>query len=563
MSSRRTFLFQSAVLAGSLAGLKSNPLSAQDPSKTLLTGALVFDGTGAPGRMVDVLLEGDRIVETGVRLPRTGARIIDLGGWAVAPGFIDIHSHTDRSLLVDPRAESKVRQGVTTEVAGQDGGSVGPWSDEDFEFERESYRSRYDVEVDYRDLPGFFARLERTPGAVNFASMIGAGTVRGFVVGADDRPATDEEIARMIHEVERALAAGACGVSSGLEYIPGAFADSKELAALAAPLRGTGLPYASHMRNEDDRLFGAVEEAILVGTMAGVPVQISHLKAQGERNWWKGNAVLNSIERASRAGVDVTFDRYPYVAYSTGLSSMFPVWSRDGGGDRFLERLQTPELQERIEADVRAKVRLLGSWNAVQITSTSSDSLAWARGRKLGDLAEERGEEPYSFLRWLMLEDRARPGMVGFGMSEENTEQILAHPLGMVCSDGGARAVDGPLSEGSPHPRSYGSFPRVLGYYVRERNIVPLETAIHKMTGMPARKLGFQDRGVLAAGAIADIVVFDPDTVADTATFEQPHRYPVGIPHVMVNGTFVIWEGENTGARPGRVVRPAASSQGG
>lgn len=556
MPNRRTFLFRSALLAGSFTGLRPLIGFGQSNTRKLLTGAVLFDGTGSPPREVDVLLEGDRILQVGTALPATGASRVNLKGLALAPGFIDIHSHTDRSLLIDPRAESKVRQGVTTEVSGQDGASVGPWNDERFASERKRYRQKYDIEVDYRDLPSFFQRLERTPGAVNFASMIGAGTVRNFVIGASDRPATETELARMVQEVKRAIAAGACGVSTGLEYIPGAFADAAELAALAAPLKGTGLPYASHMRNEDDRLLGAVEEALHVGKMAGVPVQISHLKAQGARNWWKADTILNTIERARNQGIDATFDRYPYVAYSTSLSSLFPVWSRDGGGKRFIGRLQDPNLAPRIERDVRAKMELLGSWNAVQITSTGSDKFDWARGRKLGDLAQERKQEPYSFLRWLILEDHGRPDMVGFGMSEENTERFLAHPLGMICSDGGARAIDGPMSLDSPHPRTFGTFPRVLGHYARDRGIISLATAVHKMTGMPAKKLGFSQRGVIRPGAFADLVAFDPNTVADNATFEQPHQYPSGIPYVMVNGEWVIREGEHTGSRPGRVVKP-------
>jgi N-acyl-D-amino-acid deacylase len=506
-------------------------------AELLLRGGVVYDGTGAAPVEADVRISGDRIAAVGRSLGAEGAQVIDVRGHAVAPGFIDIHSHTDRVLLAHANAESKVRQGVTTEVAGQDGGSVAP-SD------------------DFRTLGDFFRSLEATPAAVNLASMIGAGTIRGLVVGDDDRPPSDAELARMVAHARQALVDGACGISSGLEYTPGGFAQLPELAALAAVFAGTGLPYASHMRNEDDELFAAVEEALNVGRAAGVAVHISHLKAQGERNWWKAEPVLRMLESARAAGRDVTYDRYPYVAYSTGLSNLFPLWSRDGGNAAFLARLRDPSLRDRLQAEVREKIDELGSWDAVQITSTAEESLAWARGARLGRLAQQRGAEPYDLLLTLMLEDHARTGMVGFGMSEENTARILKHPLGMICSDAPARAISGPLSQGTPHPRAYGSYPRVLGHYVREHKLMPLETAIHKMTGMPAARLRFAGRGMIAPGAFADVVVFDPDAVADRATFEAPHAYPAGIPYVIVNGEIVIREGEHTDARSGKIVRP-------
>jgi N-acyl-D-amino-acid deacylase len=522
----------------------------------VLRGALVFDGTGAPSVEADVALEDGRIAAVGPRLSAPGAGETDLRGLALAPGFVDIHSHTDLNLLVEPRAESKLRQGVTTEVAGQDGSSIGPWTDAQYAEARREHRDAYGVDVPFRDLEGFFRWLDAEGAAVNVASMVGQGTIRGFVIGDDARPATAEEIRRMQEEVRRALAAGACGMSSGLEYTPSAFADAGELARVAAALAGTGLPYASHVRNEDDRLLAGVEEAIHVGRMAGVPVEVSHLKAQGSRNGWKGAAALAAIAEARAGGVEVGFDVYPYVAYSTGLANLFPVSARDGGTDAFLARLADDSRRGELEPGVRAKIAQLGSWDSVQVTSTGSEALAWARGRRLGELAAERGEDPFALLVRLIVEDRNRAGMVGFGMSEENVEAKLAHPLAVVCSDGAAWAPYGPLSRGVPHPRTYGAFPRVLGHYVRERRVMPLETAIHKMTQAPARRLRLHDRGVIRPGARADLVAFDPDVVADRATFERPHQYPVGIPHVWVGGVPVLRDGEHTGARPGRSARP-------
>ena len=554
---RRTFLRNSATTAGvalfgPAAGWAVSPLRAD----TILRRALVFDGTGAAPVEADVALAGNRIAGVGPRLQASGAREVDLDGLALAPGFIDIHSHSDLVLLINPRAESKVRQGVTTEVVGQDGGSMGPWTPAEHAEVRKEYRNKYGVDVPFRDLAGFFRHIDARGAAVNVASMAGQGTVRGYVVGNDNRPATPAEISRMTELVREMVRAGACGLSSGLEYTPSAFASTAELAAVAGALRGTGLPYASHMRNEDDDLLPAVDEAISVGRRAGVPVEISHLKAQGQRNWPKAGPVLEMIEEARARGTDVRFDIYPYVAYSTGLANLFPVAARDGGTDRFIRRLRDPAQRAGLESAVREKIAKLGTWDAVQITSTHSDALAWARGRRLGALAEERGEDPYALLVRLIVEDQNRVAMVGFGMSEENVARMLAHPLSIICSDGGARAPYGPLSEGTPHPRAYGTFPRVLGRYVREQHVMPLETAIHKMTGAPAARLRFRDRGRIAPGMIADLVAFDPDRVLDQATFEMPHQYPLGIPHVWVNGTPMIRDGEHTGALPGRVVRP-------
>ncbi|HUP18811.1 MAG TPA: D-aminoacylase [Gemmatimonadota bacterium] len=521
----------------------------------ILRGALVYDGLGGPPIEADVAIAGQRISAIGPRLAAGGAAEVDLRGLALAPGFVDLHSHTDSTILADPRAPSKLRQGVTTEIAGADGGSVGPWTEAQFRARREQYRERYGLEIDYRDLGGFLRFIDRYRPALNLASMVGAGSVRGFVMGDDDRPPTDDELARMVAEVERAVREGACGISSGLEYTPGGFADLDELVALATPVRGTGLSYASHLRNEDDRLFAAVEEAINVGRFADVPVEISHLKAQGERNWWKAGPVLEALDRARDAGVDVRFDVYPYIAYSTGLANLFPLSARDGGAAAFRARLNDPAEAPRLEEAVRAKIASLGSWDSVQVTSTEDDALAWARGRRLGELAGERGEEPYALLVRIMAAGGG--GMVGFGMSEENVARMLAHPLSAVVSDASARATTGPLSSGSPHPRAYGTFPRVLGHYVRDLGVLPLEVAVAKMTSVPADRAGIGDRGRIRPGAFADLVAFDPDRVIDRATFEDPHRYPVGIPHVMVNGRFALRDGAFTDERPGRAVRPA------
>lgn len=551
---RRDFLRTGTALGlSSLAGIHG--LHWWRAPDLVLRRATVFDGTGAPGVAADVAVVGDRIQLVG-RVPDRGVLEIDLAGQALAPGFIDIHTHADRPLLDVPRAEHRVLQGITLEVGGQCGGSPGPSGEDEAREARERYREQYGVEVDLRELGGFFRALEEIHTSVNAASMVGHGNIRGLVVGNENRPATPAELARMKELVVRALGQGAMGFTSGLEYTPSGFGSREELVELAGALRGTGYPYASHMRNEDDGVLGAVEEALHVGKVAGVPVQISHLKAQGERNWWKAPVILDLIEEAREAGVDVNFDRYPYVAYSTGLSNLFPNSSRAGGTEAFLRRLQDPAERPALEAYCRGKIAQLGSWDSVQISSTRTPQNAWVRGKRLGEAARERGEDAFEFTVRLLLEEGGSVGMIGFGMSEENTARILAHPLGMICSDGSVYSAS---SAGSPHPRSYGTFPRVLGHYVREEKIMPLELAIHKMTGMPARKIQLRDRGGIRPGAFADLVAFDPATVRDEATFEDPRRTPTGISTVVVNGVVTVRDGSMTGELAGRPVRGGAS----
>ena len=550
---RRKDFFRTAAAIGVSTLRSPFPTLAQRPADLVLRGAHVLDGTGRQGLDVDVAVTGDRITAVGANLP-SGVSEIDLQGLVLSPGFIDVHSHADLSLLVNNKAESRIRQGVTLEIVGQDGNSIGPWSDRGFEDTRDSYRNRYGIELDFRDPVGFLDRIDRERPAVNVGTMVGNGALRGLVVGYSDRPATEAEMSAMRSLLSEQIAGGCVGLSSGLEYTPSGLANLEELVGLASVLRGTGYPYASHMRNEDDRLLAAIEEALHVGRLANVPVQISHLKAQGQRNYWKADAALKLLEQARADGVDVHFDRYPYTAYATGLSNLFPSEYRAGGNQAFLNRLRNSEYASRLEKACREKVALLGDWNSVQISSTGA-STSWARGGLVGDLARARGLEAYDLTLELLEENGGSVGMIGHGMSEENTAKILAHPLGMLCSDGGSYAPYGSLGSGSPHPRGYGSFPRFLGHYVRETGALDLESAIHKVTQMPAKKLQLRDRGIIAPGAYADLVAFDPTTVADQATFDNPHQYPLGIPIVIVNGVVTLRDGEHTGILGGRAVR--------
>lgn len=523
----------------------------------IIRNGTLFDGTLTGPVERDLAISGGRIAAIGRSLGSDARLVIDARGLAVAPGFIDIHSHADGSIFDDPRVESVVREGITTVVVGQDGSSRAPHretsagadSSDENDGDRASYRTVGDV----------LDAIGELPSAVNVASMVGLGTVRHAVIGDDDRPATPDELARMTALVEASLASGACGASSGLEYTPGMFASLAELIALCKPLANRGLPYATHMRNEDDRVLESIDEAIAVARGAGCPLEISHLKTQGKRNWGKIDDAFRKITHARKAGLDVTFDRYPYVAYQTGLSNLFPKWSKDGGSAAFVARLAQADLRTRLRREVLSKVDLIGGWDNVMISGVSNEDDKSAEGQRLGSYAKSLGRDPYDVAEGLLTRSRGGVGMVGFAMSEENVARFLAHPLSMVCSDGGAYATEGPAHDGHPHPRALGTFPRVLGKYVREEKVLTLQQAIHKMTGAPAARLKLADRGHLKKDFAADVVVFDPDTIIDRATYARPFQYPDGVSVVIVNGQVALRHGERTDTdrRSGKGIKPA------
>ena len=543
MPTRRSFLAASASAA--LAACTARPGAVSPNRRLVIRNGTVIDGTGRPRFDADLLIDGDRIAEIGRGIMARGAAEYDARGMVVSPGFVDIHSHGDGSLFRDPMAESVIRQGVTTIVVGQDGSSRGP-------------REQGDSAERFTSIAGYLSALEReVRPAANVATMVGLGTVRGNVVGAANRPATAAELARMTALVEAALADGACGASTGLEYAPGAFASTDELIALCRPLAARRLPYATHMRNEDDTLVEAVDESIAVARGAACALQISHLKTSGARNFHKIDDVFAQIEAAARSGLDVTFDRYPYVAYSTGLSNMFPVWALDGGSAAFVARLTDPATAARVRAESEEKAVTVGGWMNVVVSGVSNDADRPAEGRRISELAAAASVSSYDYASGLLQRNGGDVGTVVFAMSEDNLKRFLAHPLGMVCSDGGAFATSGPARSGHPHPRGLGTFPRVLARYVRETKTLTLEQAVYKMSGMPAARLRLADIGALRVGASADVVVFDPATVEDKATFAEPFQYPVGIRLVVVNGAIALRDGDRSASRAGRVLRPA------
>lgn len=553
--SRRKFL---GISAGAFAGtnllIKINGCSKTMTFDTIIQGAVVYDGLGNEPIDADIGINGNRIAEIGGLARHSATNRIDAKGLAIAPGFIDIHSHTDLGLLIDPRAESKIRQGVTTEVLGQDGSSVAPLKEKDRQRLHDRYMKEYGVPITWTDFSGFFQQLRENGTAVNWLTMVGQGTLRGYVVGLDDRPATEEEVTEMQRLAREYIGQGVWGISSGLEYTPGSYASTEEIIRVCSVFKDAAALYATHMRNEDDEVEQALQEAIDIATKAGVGLQVSHLKAQGRRNWHRAPTILKMIEEASKAGLKVAADRYPYEAYSTGLSSLFPLWSRDGGNERFLQRLRDKTQFAKIRIDLQNKIDRLGSWEAVMISSVHLEENKWMLGKRLPEIARQRNQDIFECTRDLILEEKNRVDMCGFGMSEENTKLILKHPLVAIDSDGSARATEGPLSEGHPHPRNFGTFPRVLGKYARDEGLFPLQEAIRKMTSLPASILGLQKRGSLVPDAFADLVVFDPEKVADRATFENPKQYPVGIHYVMVNGEFVIFQDQHNGNLPGHVL---------
>ncbi len=544
---RRQFVATST--AAMLAACAAPLVRKRAASDLIIRGGTVFDGSGAAGVELDVAMTAGRITAIGRNLAERGTEEIDARGLAVSPGFIDIHSHGDGNLEEDPRQETLIRQGLTTIVVGQDGSSRAPRA-------RARTSGAEPGEETAQSFGAAMDAINKVQPSVNIASMIGLGSVRAAVVGEDDRPATPTEMARMVAMVQQALAQGACGASSGLEYTPGAFAPLGELIDLCKPLAGRNLPYATHMRNEDDQLLDAIDESIAVARGAKCRLQVSHLKTQGPRNWNKLDAAFARIMDARKAGIDAAFDRYPYIAYQTGLSNLFPVWSKDGGTAAFLAKLTAQGSALRIRAEAIGKADLIGGWDNVLIASARAAQDKPAEGKRLGAYAKSIGADPYDLSVAMLQRNNGSVGMVGFAMSEENLDRILAHQFGMVCSDGGSFAIDGPTRRGSPHPRGAGSFPRVIAKYVRERKALTLEQAIHKMTALPASRVGLNDRGRLLVGQAADVVVFDAAKIADTATYEQPFSYPLGINVVIVNGVVALRDGQRRAQRMGRAIKP-------
>jgi N-acyl-D-amino-acid deacylase len=523
----------------------------------VIKGGTILDGTGGSAWSGDLGLVGDTIAAVGSIAPEQAKHSLDASGLAVAPGFIDIHSHSDWSIVRYPTAPSRVRQGITTEVTGNCGSSVAPLLGVAAERLTEELAAEYEVEVTWSGVASYLDAVEKSGTSVNHALLIGHGVLREGTVGLENRPLTPDELRSTVRAVEQGMDEGAFGLSTGLEYTPGNYAPTEEIVALTRVVARRGGLYASHIRNEERAVLEAVDEAIQIGRRTGVKVEVSHLKASGKPNWSKQRAALDLIASARRDGVEVLADAYPYPAYSTGLTIYVPPWAQEGGWPRLAERLADPVHRARIRDEAVEYVvhRDPGAWDLIVISDVRSERNRTLVGTDLRTIAEGWGVEPVDAALRLLVEEEGAVSIVGHGMNPSNVEMVLSHPLVMIGSDGESMAPEGPAAKTRPHPRSYGTYPRVLGHYCRDRKLFDLATAVKKMTSIPADQVGIRDRGRIARGMRADLVIFDPNEVADTATFEAPHRYPTGIHHVLVNGTSVIDDGRHTGARPGRMLR--------
>ena len=524
----RTRTVSSLVLAAAL--LMGGALAQPARYDLLLRGGRIVDGTGSPWYRGDLAVTGDTIVAIGPSLPGAASREIDLHGLIVAPGFIDIHTHARRGIFEVPTAENYVRQGVTTLFEGQDGSSPLP-------------------------LGEFLQRVAATPITPNFGSFVGQGSVREQVVGREDRAATSPEIEQMQALVRTGMEDGAFGLSSGLFYVPGAFASTEEVIALATVAGRMGGIYISHMRDEASGLLDSVRETIRIGEDGGLPTQLTHHKAIGQPNWGRTVDTLRMVDEARARGVDVTIDQYPYTASSTRVqAALFPTWAQEGSREAVLDRLRDAATRRRIRAEVADIIRDErggGDASGVQLASCEWDPSL--DGKTLAEVTRDRGADPTlenaaDTAIWIV--EQGGCGGIFHAIDERDLVRVLAHPATMVASDGGVQV----FGRAAPHPRSYGTFVRVLGRYVREQGVITLEDAVRKMSALPAQRTGLLDRGLLRPGMKADIAIVDPETVSDRATFERPHQYAVGVATVIVNGRVAFEDGAMTAERPGRVL---------
>jgi N-acyl-D-amino-acid deacylase len=516
----------------------------------------LVDGSGSPWFKADIGIKTGKVVKVGDLSSDDSRGTIDAEESVVCPGFVDMHSHSDFTLLINPKAESKIRQGVTTEVNGNCGDSPAPIkgiSTYDKEFAAECK-----LDLDWSTTGEYLGQLEKQGLAVNVVQLVGHGTVRTAVIGYQNRLPTGEELDEMKELVTQAMEDGAFGLSSGLFYPPGCYADTRELIELCKTVANYGGIYASHTRGEGDPLIEAVAEALEIGEKANIPVEISHHKACGVQNWGKVKETLRMMEEARSRGIEVTCDVYPYVACGTDIESMIPSWAHEGGFDNLCKRLKNVKIRKRLRREMLEGIpgweRTLkqSGWGRIKV-------IDWKKhkefeGKTLAEIAELMNVDPFALVFDLAVEKEDLE-LVDLAMDEEDVCTVMRHPLSMIGSDGEAIAPYGVLGQRKTHPRSYGTYPRMLRKYVKERKVVTVENAIRKMTSLPAQKLGLRDRGMLREGMWADVVVFNPKTVMDKATYEDPNRYPEGIEYVLVNGRIVVDEGEHTGALSGKVLR--------
>jgi N-acyl-D-amino-acid deacylase len=524
----------------------------------IIHGGMVHDGTGAAGRRADVGLRGDRVAAVGdLKAAEAGSKV-DATGLAVAPGFINMLSWSTDSLLVDGRSQGEIRQGVTTQIMGE-GSSMGPLTPE---MKQRMKEGQGDVQYDvtWTSLAEYLATLEKRGVAQNVASFIGSATLREHVVGLDNRRFTPAEMERARALIRDEMEKGALGIGSSLIYAPDTYSTTEELIEMCKAAAPYGGRYISHIRSEGDRLLEAVDELVRISRAAKVPAEIYHLKAAGERNWPKMDQVIARVEQLRREGLKITADMYTYTAGATGFDACVPPWAREGGSDALFARIADSATRQRMVEEMRRPAGWenlclsAGSPDRILLVEFKTQALKPLTGKKLSEVARTRGTDPENTILDLMAADRTRIGVVYFLMSEDNVRKQIRLPWVSFCSDASSMAPEPPFNRSATHPRAYGNFARLLGRYVREEKLISLEEAVRRLSSLPATNLGLRDRGRLAPGLFADVVVFDPATIADRATYEDPHQYAVGVRHVFVNGVQVLRDGEHTGATPGRAL---------
>jgi N-acyl-D-amino-acid deacylase len=545
----------SSLLAAEASGSPQNPADFD----VIIRGGTVYDGTGAEPKHVDVAIRGDRIAEIGDVKTAKAKTVIDARGLAVAPGFINMLSWSNESLIQDGRSQSEIRQGVTTEIMGE-GESMGPVNDG---VREHMLREQGDIkyEIKWNTLAEYLRYLETRGVSCNVASFIGATTIRENVIGFEDKAPTPEQLEQMRALVRKEMEAGALGIGTSLIYPPAFYAKTDELIELckvAAKYQGK---YISHMRSEGNRLLEGLDELIRISREAGIPAEVYHIKAAGQQNWPKIDDSLSRIEAAQKEGMKITADMYTYTAGGTGLDASLPPWTEDGGYPALFKRLRDPATREKIKAQVKTPTDewenmylAAGGPEHILLVGFKSENLKPLTGKTLAEIAKMRGKDPIDTAMDLIAEDESRIGTIYFMISEENIRKELSKPWISFGSDEASQAPEGVFLKSNPHPRAYGNFARVLGKYVRDEKVIPLTEAVRRLSALPATNLGLDHRGFIEKGMFADVVVFDPATISDRATFEKPHQYAIGVKHVFVNGAQVIKDGEHTGAKPGRAL---------
>ena len=531
----------------------------------LIKNGKLVSGAGNPWFRADIGVKNGRITKIGRLRAFDAAHVIDVEGLLISPGFIDAHSHTDLVLPFNPGVESSIRQGVTTLITGNCGISLAPVAPATQDLLVKSVSpfipKGAKLELSWSTFDEYLRYEEELGLAANIGHLVGHGTVRTAVMGFENRAPSGDELKAMTRLVAEALEAGALGLSTGLIYPPGLYAETEELIELAKVVARYGGIYASHIRGEGKTLIAAVKEAIAVGEAGGLPVEISHHKASGKPYWGQTADSLALIETARRRGIDVTCDQYPYLAGMTSLATLLPPWSHEGGLEKLLERLRSPEDRRRIRRDMETglpgweNILATNGWENVRVSSVRTDENRGVEGKTLAEIAQIRMKpDEYTALFDLLLEEDGEATMVLFSMSEDDVRRVMTHPAQMVGSDSWSVAPYGIMSGGKPHPRFYGTYPRILGTYVREERVLTLEDAIRRMTSFPARRFGLTHRGLIMPGMWADLTIFDEETIRDRASYDDPHTYPEGIEYVFVNGRMVIERGKNTGIRAGKVL---------